>query len=124
MQEVGKMANRSGKSRNSKSNGRRVGMILAAFIACALAAPEARAGDLYTLIDPSTLSVVANTTSGNGSGTRQAIYAVNGAGMNADGTHQSDTANSKMWEAGSVATSPGSFKVNLGRVVYLNGIKI
>lgn len=36
------MANRSGKSRNSKSNGRRVGMILAAFIACALAAPEAR----------------------------------------------------------------------------------
>ena len=37
------MANSSGKSRNSKSNGRRVGMILAAFIACALAAPEARA---------------------------------------------------------------------------------
>ena len=36
------MANSSGKSRNSKSNGRRVGMILAAFIACALAAPEAR----------------------------------------------------------------------------------
>ena len=37
------MANSSGKSRNSKSNNRSVGMILAAFIACALAAPEARA---------------------------------------------------------------------------------
>ena len=119
------MANSSGKSRNSKSNGRRVGMILAAFIACALAAPEARAGDLHALIDPATLSVVANTTSGNGGGSRKALYAVNGAGMNADGTHQSDAANNKMWEAGGVsADSPGSFKVNLGRVVYLNGIKI
>ena len=119
------MANSSGKSRNSKSNGRRVGMILAAFIACALAAPEARAGDLHALIDPSTLSVVANTTSGNGGGTRKAIYAVNGAGMNADGTHQSDAANNKMWEAGSVSSdSPGSFKVDLGRVAHLNGIKI
>ena len=117
------MANRSGKSRNSKSNGRKVGMILAAFIACALAAPEARAGDLHALIDPATLSAVANTTSGNGD--RKAIYAVNGAGMNADGTHQSDVANGKMWEAGGVSsTSPGSFKVNLGRVVQLNGIKI
>ena len=37
------MANSSGKSRNSKSNGRRVGMILAAFIACALVAPAAHA---------------------------------------------------------------------------------
>lgn len=97
--------------------------LVAALLAFALAAPEARAGDLHTLIDPATLSVVANTTSGNGD--RKAIYAVNGAGMNADGTHQSDVANGKMWEAGSVsATSPGSFKVNLGRVVYLNGIKI
>ena len=97
--------------------------LMAALFAFALAAPEARAGDVHTLIDPATLSVVANTTSGNGD--RKAIYAVNGAGMNADGTHQSDVANGKMWEAGSVsATSPGSFKVNLGRVVYLNGIKI
>ena len=97
--------------------------LMAALLAFALAAPEARAGDLHTLIDPATLSVVANTTSGNGD--RKAIYAVNGAGMNADGTHQSDVANGKMWEAGSVSeTSPGSFKVNLGRVVYLNGIKI
>ena len=95
----------------------------ATLVACLFAAPSARAGDLHTLIDPATLSVVANTTSGNGD--RKAIYAVNGAGMNADGTHQSDVANGKMWEAGSVsATSPGSFKVNLGRVVYLNGIKI
>ena len=99
--------------------------LMAALFAFALAAPSARAGDLHALIDPATLSVVANTTSGNGGGTRQAIYAVNGAGMNADGTHQSDAANSKMWEANAVsATSPGSFKVNLGRVVQLNGIKI
>ena len=92
--------------------------LVAALLAFALAAPEARAGDLYALIDPSTLAVVANTTSGNGD--RKAIYAVNGAGMNADGTHQSDVANGKMWEAGGVSsTSPGSFKVNLGRVVQL-----
>ena len=97
--------------------------LVAASLAFALAAPSARAGDLHTLIDPATLSVVANTTSGNGN--RKAIYAVNGAGMNADGTHQSDAANDKMWEAGSVSsTSPGSFKVDLGRVVQLNGIKI
>ena len=97
--------------------------LVAALLACALAAPEARAGDLHTLIDPATLSVVANTTSGNGD--RKAIYAVNGAGMNADGTHQSDVANGKMWEAGGVSsTSPGSFKVDLGRVVKLSGIKI
>ena len=37
------MANSSGKSRNSKSHNRKSGLILAAFIACALAAPEARA---------------------------------------------------------------------------------
>ena len=99
--------------------------LVAALLAFALAAPSARAGDLHALIDPSTLSVVANTTSGNGGGSRKALYAVNGAGMNADGTHQSDAANNKMWEAGSVsAATPGSFKVDLGRVVYLNAIKI
>ena len=53
------MANSSGKSRNSKSNGRRVGMILAAFIACALAAPEARAA--YTTIVPSDLVNLTGT---------------------------------------------------------------
>ena len=99
--------------------------LVAALLACALAAPSARAGDLHTLIDPATLSVVANTTSGNGGGSRKALYAVNGAGMNADGSHQSDAANNKMWEAGSVSLdSPGSFKVDLGRVAHLNGIKI
>ena len=97
--------------------------LMATLLAFAFSAPSARAGDLHALIDPATLSVVANTTSGNGD--RKAIYAVNGAGMNADGTHQSDVANGKMWEAGGVSsTSPGSFKVDLGRIVYLNGIKI
>ncbi len=61
------MANSSGKSRNSKSNGRRVGMILAAFIACALAAPEARAA--YTTNIPSNLVNLTGTgtasTTGN-----------------------------------------------------------
>ena len=97
--------------------------ILPLLLAAALS--TASAGDIHSLIDPSTLTVVANTTSGNGGGSRKALYAVNGAGMNADGTHQSDAANNKMWEAGSVsADSPGSFKVDLGRVVYLNAIKI
>ncbi len=87
---------------------------------------SARADGAYSLIDPSTLSAVANTTSGNGGGSRKAEYAVNGAGMNDDGeTHKSDAANNQMWEPGNVTTdSPASFKVDLGRVVLLNGIKM
>ena len=96
--------------------------LVAALLACALAAPEARAGDLHTLIDPSTLTATANTTTSNGSGSRTAQRAVDGSGMNADGTHASNKADGLMWEGGSLST-PARFTVDLGRQVYLDGIK-
>ena len=97
-------------------------MLFAILVALAsIAATSARAGEIYTLIDPSTLTATASTTSGNGSGSRKPQYAVNGAGMNADGTHASDAANNKMWEAAGLS-SPAWFRVDLGRRVLLNGI--
>ena len=81
--------------------------------------PHVHAG-AYTLIDPATLTATASSTSGNGSGSRKAQYAVNGAGMNADGTHAADEANNKMWECGNL---PAWFRVDLGKRTLLTGIK-
>lgn len=81
--------------------------------------PHVHAG-AYTLIDPATLTATASSTSGNGSGSRKAQYAVNGAGMNADGTHAADAANNKMWECGNI---PAWFRVDLGKRTLLTGIK-
>lgn len=71
MQEVGKMANRSGKSRNSKSHNRKSGLILAAFVACALAAPEARGNVLvYEGFHPADYNNVGDNTQMTPSGAK------------------------------------------------------
>ena len=80
MQEVGKMANRSVMSRNSKSHNRKSGLILAAFIACALALPEARAA--YTTSVPSDL---VNLTGSGTASTTGNIYSNEGPATAFDG---------------------------------------
>lgn len=57
---------------------------------------------------------------------RTALYAVNGAGMNDDGTHASDAANKKMWMAENNkinTSSPARFVVTFAESVSLAGIK-
>ena len=109
---------------NSLSSHNRRGAIFATFLASLLALASGTAhGDAYSLIDPSTLSAWASTV---GNTDRTAVYAVNGAGMNDDGTHASDAANKKMWMAnnGSIkATDPGRFVVTFAESVSLAGIK-
>ena len=98
--------------------------ILATFLASLLALACGTAhGDAYSLIDPSTLSAWASTV---GNTDRPALYAVNGAGMNDDGTHASDAANKKMWMAGNGSikiSSPARFVVTFAESVSLAGIK-
>lgn len=83
------MANSSGKSRNSKSNGRRVGMILAAFIAFALSAPEARGNVLvyegfhsadYNNVGANTqMTPNANVSNNHSVGFKAGNWAMNGS---------------------------------------------
>lgn len=78
----------------------------------------------YSLIAPSELTATASTISGNGSKSRTPTAAVNGAGMNEDGTHSNASANNIMWEAGEVSvSSPAWFRVDLGGSRLLSGIK-
>ena len=110
---------------NSLSSHNRRGAILAIFLASLLALACGTAhGDTYSLLDPSTLSAWASTVGNND---RPALYAVNGAGMNDDGTHHaSDAANYKMWMAGNGSiktTSPARFVVTFAESVSLAGIK-
>ena len=109
---------------NSLSSHNRRGAILATFLAALLALACGTAhGDAYSLIDPSTLSAWASTV---GNTDRPALYAVNGAGMNDDGTHASDAANKIMWMAGNGSiktTSPARFVVTFAESVSLAGIK-
>ena len=74
------MANRSVMSRNSKSHNRKSGLILAAFIACALALPEARAA--YTTSVPSDL---VNLTGSGTASTTGNIYSNEGPATAFDG---------------------------------------
>lgn len=79
----------------------------------------------YALIDPANLTATASTTTGNGNGSRKPICAVDGSGMNEDGTHAADKADGQMWEPQSVSTvSPAWFRVDLGASHNLGGIKI
>ena len=109
---------------NSLTSHNRGGAILATFLASLLALTSGTArGEAYSLIDPSTLSAWASTV---GNTDRPALYAVNGAGMNDDGTHASDAANKKMWMAGNGSiktTSPARFVVTFAESVSLAGIK-
>lgn len=109
---------------NQLSSHNRGGAIIATFLASLLALTSGMArGDAYSLIDPSTLSAWASTV---GNTDRPALYAVNGAGMNDDGTHASDAANKIMWMAGNGSiktTSPARFVVTFAESVSLAGIK-
>ncbi len=75
-------------------------------------------GQATSLIEPNNLAATAyNNYTG-----REAIYAVNGAGINGL-SHVSDTPTAKMWQ-GANSTLPKWFKVDLGDIYYLDIMKI
>lgn len=78
----------------------RLGLIAAALVVLTVGAFSASAAESYEQVMPVAARHYNSKgeASGNYSADRGEIYAINGAGMNADGlTHQSDAANKKMW---------------------------
>ena len=118
------MANRSGKSRNSKSHNRKSGLILAAFIACALSAPEARGEVLvYEGFHPADYNNVGDNTQMTPSGANVAgdhtvglatgAWQMNGSQPKVYGTSRGLVLPSAMTDAG-FAVLGGSIGLNPG----------
>lgn len=77
----------------------RLGLIAAAAIVFFAGIPSARATESLVQVMPAKARhYKSDGTGGTNTGNRDEVYAINGAGMNADGlTHASDAANYKMW---------------------------